>query len=199
MGLRVRRPKLLVFVLLGIMLVGSSMALYASQRDGAEPPVFPAIPVSANLTPEQEQEAKAVVDASGIVKHINGDQDRKASDFYAVKVGGKEVVRMIAAWDDPVTTSGPWTSVMCQNTRRAVGTMEFTNVSKLAVHVDVPGEEVIGTAVGAAPRDGSGGAVEETLTSDHKVKVYDNKTGDLVYDGRVEDLAVKCEPGTEDD
>ena len=77
--------------------------------------------------------------------------------------------------------------------------MQFENITKLALFVDVPNRAVIGTVIGAAPEDQpSVKAVAEALTSDHRVKLTDAETGTLVYDGRVEDMGDKCAPGTAD-
>ena len=195
------KPKLLVFVLLGIMIMGSSVGLYAAQGSSPTAPLFPAIPTSASLTPEEEQEVREIVANSGVVKEINGNQDWEASEFYHIKVGGEEVVRLEATWANPVTSSGPWTNAICQGTRKTVGTMEFSNIKKLALFVDVKERAVIGNVIGA-PEDSvdvEQGALAEPLTSEHKIAIYDAKTGELVYNGAIEDLEAKCAPGTEDD
>ena len=198
MKFTVHRPKLLVFVLLAITLVGSSISVYASERPGSQFTVFPGAPTAPKLTSDQEEKAKELVNDSNVVTDINGGQEWRAVDFYLENVGGREVVGFRAEWEKPATSSGPWTTVICQGTRKTVGTMEFTNITRLVLHADTEKETVVSTSIAAPPGD-QGGAVPAAPNSQHKVEIYDAKSGDRVYDGPILEVEVKCESGTEDD
>lgn len=197
MRFKIHYPKALVLTLLGIVGISSALVIQAAGQESYSEPVFPAVPKSARVNSEEEQRARDIVDQSGIVKEINGDQDWVASGFYPVAVGSKEAVKLEASWPNPVTSSGPWINVICQGTRKTEGVMEFSDVTKLTLHVDLAANEVIGTAIAAPPED-SKGAVPEAMTSEHKIRVYDTTTGQLVYDGAINNIDAKCAPGTEE-
>ena len=86
-----------------------------------------------------------------------------------------------------------------------VTTNEIGNITRLTVYVDLEEEEVMAYSVTgpgsveAAQNPGLEPA-PEPVPDDHNVKLYDFKTGDLVFDGTISDLEDKlCEEGTHDD
>ena len=97
------------------------------------------------MAPEKNREAVEVIEGSGIVEEINGDQEWTASNGYTKDVGGKSVVRLHVTWDNPVASSGPWVDVECQGTRQLKGSRQFGNVTKLTFYVDTNGEELSAT------------------------------------------------------
>lgn len=196
MGLKIHHPRLLIFALLGIMLIGSAVALYAGQNENdttARP--FPAIPVSADVTPADEEEALRIVEAAGTVETINNHQSWVAANYNYSDVGGAKVVKFHVTWPNPVTSSGPWVVVMCGGALTAESSVTFSNVTRLAMFVDLKSKEIVGTAIGAPPED-TPGAVPETITPAHNIKAYDAETGQLVYDGSINNIGDKCPEGT---
>ena len=145
MSLKVHHPRLLIMVLLLVVGVTSASVLMA--RSQPEPPVFPDVPVNSPLSADEEEKAVEIARESGIVKSINGDQDWEAKNTYRTKIEGTESVIFVAEWDDPVESSGPWSLVRCKGSRKLVVESEISNITLLAVYVDMEAESVAGWSV----------------------------------------------------
>ena len=199
MRIKIHRPKLLAAVLLVILGLGSAAVIWADELAPwrNETPVFPAIPVSQQVTPKENEQAVAIVKDSGIVEIISGSQEWTATQGTEKKIGGNTVVKLYASWEKPAMSSGPWVDAECRGTRMTVVSTKVSNITKLALWVDIEAKEVVAYVPGA-PEPGETGPIEAPLENDLKVLVYDAKSGELIYDGTHGDLGKLCPEGTED-
>ena len=149
MKFKIHHPKLLVVVLLLIIGLTSTAVLLAGCQgnSSSEPPVFPEMPINAQLTEPDKQEAVDIARNSGIVRDINGDQDWEATEIYRHKIEGAEGIRIIAKWETPVMSDGPWELVRCQGSRKLAVSSQVSNITLLAVYVDMGTREVVGYGV----------------------------------------------------
>lgn len=199
MKVKIHRPRLLVTVLLAVLGISSAAVIWADELTPwqKETPVFPAVPVSRQVTPEENEQAVTIVKDSGIVESISGNQEWTANQGTEKQIGGSAVVKLYASWKEPAKSSGPWVDVECRGTRKTVVSTEVSNITKLALWVDLEAKEVVAYVPGAH-EPGEIGPVEAPLKDDLKVLVYDVDTGDLIYDGTHGDLEKLCPAGTED-
>ena len=200
MNLKIHHPRLLVAVLLVVLGLSSATVLFADDLNLGQKAkgVFPAIPVSQQVTPEEQEKAVKIVKDSGVVELVSGNQEWTASDGFGKKVGGNTVAKLYASWENAATSSGPWIDAECQGTRITVVSAEISNIKKLALWVDIEDENVVAYVPGAAD-PGEAGPVEPPLTDDLKVRVYDAKSGEELYDGIYGNLDKLCPAGSEDD
>ena len=204
MRLKIHHPKLLVAVLLVIM-TATTLTAVVAQGIGSKdsvPGAFPSIPINAQLTSEEEEDAVNIVKTSGVVKYINGGQSWEASRIARTKIDGTEAIELTATWETPAESDGPWPVVRCQGTRKVVTTNTVSNITRLTVFIDMEAREV---AAYSLPGPDSPDLVAQMPTfpaigGDTTVKMYDFETGELVYDGTLEDIEDKlCPSGSEDD
>ena len=206
MKFKIHHPKLLVVVLLLIIGLTSTAVLLAGCQgnSSSEPPVFPEMPINAQLTEPDKQEAVDIARNSGIVRDINGDQDWEATEIYRHKIEGAEEIRIIAKWETPVMSDGPWELVRCQGSRKLAVSSQVSNITLLAVYVDMGTREVVGYGV-STPDDeepglrGNVNPVFSPRDGDAIVQVYDYKSGEKVYDGKRENMGRICPFGKSDD
>ena len=200
MSMKIYHPRLLVAVLLVVLGISSTAVIFADDLNlgQGDKAVFPAIPVSQQVTPEEQEKAVKIVKESGVVELVSGSQEWAASDGYEKKIGGDTVVKLYASWENAATSSGPWIDSECQGTRITVVSAEISNIEKLAIWLDLEDEEVIAYVPGAAD-PGETGPVEPALSDDLKVRVYDAKSGEELFDGIYGDLGKLCPEGFDDD
>ncbi len=139
-----------------------------------------------------------IVKKSGVVKAINGDQDWEVDQVISTKLAGTEGARLEALWSEPVESSGPWSLIHCQGTRKMFTEERWSQVTRLVVFVDREDESVAGYGVTSQKEDVPQ-PVYEVPDGDDSVKIYDAETGEIVYDGSVDDAPSKakvCAEGT---
>ena len=201
MKFRIHRPWILVTLLAVIGTVTAAAVLLANNgmTSPAQAVNVPAPGVSTQLTEEEKEKAVRIASESGVVKTINNDQDWKAEFFASTKLDGTEGAILEAVWQDPVESSGPWMPIHCSGTRKGYETSRWTNVTRLVVFVDMENESVAGYGVTSSIWDDDPQPVLEAADSNESVKIYDVKSGDIVYEGTYGDAPTKdefCPPGT---
>ena len=153
------------------------------------------------LTEDEIEKALSIIKESGVVKTINGDQDWTYELVHSWKYNGFEGAGMDVVWSDPVASPGPWALTGCQGTRRLVTFADWSNITRLAILVDLENEEMV-TFV---PMSGGGRVDEPELVlgshGDKSAKVYDVFTGELLFEGTKDDLDdyAMCPKGKEDE
>ena len=155
------------------------------------------------LTEAEIEKALSIIKESGVVKTINGNQDWTYELVHSRKYGGFEGAGMDVVWSDPVASSGPWALTSCQGTRRLVTFANWSNITRLALLVDLENEEMV-TFVPM----GEGGADRTNEPSlqvgsqgDKSAKVYDVFTKELLFEGTKDGLSdyKMCSDGKEDE
>ena len=155
------------------------------------------------LTEDEIEKALSIIKKSGVVKFINGNQDWTHELVHPQKYNGFEGAGMDVVWSDPVSSSGPWALTSCQGTRRLVTFANWSNITRLAILVDLENEEMV-TFVPM----GEGGADQTNQPSlevgsqgDKSAKVYDIFTKELLFEGTKDGLSdhKMCSDGKEDE
>ena len=200
---QLHHPKLLALVLLAIAAATTVGMLFAS---GSEEEGFTPIPIEEplpTLTEDEIEKALSIIKESGVVKTINDNQDWAYELVHPRKYNGFEGAGMDVVWSDPVSSSGPWALTSCQGTRRLVTFANWSNITRLAMLVDLENEEMV-TFVPM----GEGGADRTNEPSlqvgsqgDKSAKVYDVFTKELLFEGTKDDLSdyKMCSDGKEDE
>jgi hypothetical protein len=191
MKIKIHRPKLLVATLLVVAGVSSVAVLWAEERG---PAPLPAIPVAEGMTDDEKRGAADIIEVSGIVESVNGNQEWEVEASYDSSLPNRDGALVKVVWDNPVSHSGPWSSIHCRGAIKRVGTRTFSNVKTLAVYVDQRANEVVGY-VPAAPEPGQAGTVAAASDETSNIKFYDLRTDAMVYDGTVGDADFECPSG----
>ncbi len=209
MAIKIHHPRLLVAVLLLIVGISSSAVLWAhdSGQGASNRGDLPEGAIFAELSDDggDGKEALDIIEKSGVVDQISGDQDWETADLYPANIAGIKAVRASISWKDPVTSNGPWKSVRCQGTRQMIMADPFSNVTHIGVYADLTNKKVVGVSVSSpedteAPDETKMPVVESIDEKTMKVDVYDFKTGKQVFRGTLDELGDKlCPDGTKDD
>ena len=204
MRLQLHHPKLLVLVLLAIAVATTVSLLFASgpgEEEGFTPiPIAEPLPT---LTEAEIEQALGIIKESGVVKTINGNQDWTTSLSTHGNTNGFEGAGMDVVWSDPVSSSGPWALTSCQGTRRLVTFANWSNITRLAMIVDLENEEMVAFVPmgdGAADQTNQP-SLEVGSQGDKSAKVYDVFTKELLFEGTKDDLSdhKMCSDGKEDE
>ena len=163
------------------------------------------------VSDEELVEALRVARTSGVIEEINGGQEWSHDPVYVYvrRLGGVEAVTFHAIWENPVESSGPWVLIWCQGTRKLTTYARWTNITRLAVTVDIENDEVVTYA--PMGHDGIEPVLEVGSHGDREAKVHDVASGDLLFKGTNDELSgfklfgVKlfgfrmCAPGKKDE
>ncbi len=167
---------------------------------------FTPIPVGEplpTLTEDEIEKALSIIKESGVVKTINGNQDWTYELVHSRKYGGFEGTGMDVVWNDPVASSGPWALTSCQGTRRLVTFANWSNITRLALLVDLENEEMVTfVPMGEGRADQTNQpSLELGSQGDKSAKVYDMFTKELLFEGTKDDLSdyKMCSDGKEDE
>ena len=158
------------------------------------------------LSAIQEQGALDIVASSGIVERVIGGQDWEAHQFWATEIDGVSVIEVYVRWDEPVESSGPWQSLVCQQTRVAITPALVSNITRLYVLVDIDGitiRELTPVAPDRRPESQWNGPmpVWAPMDASAPVEIYDFKSGEIINGGAAGDFQVQedlCGPGPRD-
>lgn len=201
MKLQVHHPKLLAIFLLAIAAVTAVGLLFASGGDDKEI-TFTPIPVEETLpTVSNEELVKAmrIAKISGVIEKINDGQGWTHDLVYAEKIDGVEVVSFDATWETSVESSGPWVLYKCKSTRKLTSYARWTNITRLAVTVNIEDDELVVYA--PMGHRGNEPVLEVGSHGDREAKVYDTASGDLLFEGTKDELSGfgMCPPGKEEE
>ena len=207
MAVKIYYPRLLIVTLLLILGISSTSVIMAKDSNPAGNDVPQAI-ITPKLDPEDKvaKEALSVIDESGIVDAISESQEWTPIDIYETQLSKTKAVLVTLSWQKPVSSRGPWKSILCQNTWQVEIADPFSNVTHLAVYVDMVNKKVVGHAP-TSPDDIAGGIKDEYIpvaepldAKATKVFVYDFATEEYLFEGNLADLREKsCPAGLEDD
>ena len=159
---------------------------------------IPTAAIAASLSDQDKQNAVAIVRKSGVVETINKDQDWEPDRIYRIKLAGTEGVKLDAIWEGPVESSGPWSLIHCQGTRKSSTSERWSKVTRLVVFVDMKEESVAGFGVTSQKEDAVQ-PVQELAEAGEPIKLYDVKTGEILFEGSSSDVPTKqesCPEGT---
>ena len=95
-------------------------------------------------------------------------------------------------------SSGPWILFHCSGTLKVFSAVRWSQITRLAVWVNMEDRSVAGFAVTSQPEDNLQ-PVFEIPDPDELAKVYEAKTGEIVYEGPGSSTPLKselCEEGT---
>ena len=120
----------------------------------------------------------------------SGDQEWQPDRIYRAKIAGKEGVTLDAKWDDPVDSTGPWVLVHCQGTRQSFSTEQWRQITRLVFFVDMEDESVAGFGVTSKAEDVPL-PVQELAETGEPIKLYDLKTGEILFEGSSSDAPTK--------
>ena len=151
------------------------------------------------VSDEELVEAIRVAKASGVIEKINDGQGWTHDFVYADKINGVKVVSFDATWETTVESSGPWALHKCKNTRKLMLYARWTNINRLAVTVDIEGDELI--AYAPMGDDGDEPVLEVGSHGDKEATVYDTASGDIVFEGTKKKLSGfrMCPSGKEEE
>ncbi len=184
MKLKIHHPRILVVVLLIIGALSSTAILLANQ--GEEFPTralpIPTAPTPPPLSEQDQEDAIAIVKRSGVVKSINQGQDWKPENIYRAKIKGTEGILLEPKWSGPVESSGPWSVLYCSGTIKAFTTESWSQITRLVVWVDMEDSSVAGFGVTSEPED-EPQPVLGSLDPGESLKLYDQQTGEILYEG----------------
>lgn len=233
MNLQIHHPRLLMLLLL---LIGGLTAAGVLLAEGGEEAVTPTptgdgefdasrivipqrlipIPSSPLPTPappddEKVKQAKKILDDSGMVDAIAGDQEWSIAWTWWGKVDGADEGQAISLgveWKKPVKSSGPWISLYCQGTWIGKGTDPWGNIHVLKATINLKTREVVQFVV-SSPRtldSEESKSLEpvplERKEEHEKTELYEAATGTLLFSGWDRDAPAKyrqCPPGKGDD
>ena len=91
MKIKIHRPRLLVAALLVVAGVSFVAVLWAEERS---PAPLPTIPTTGGMTDEEMRGVVDVIEASGIVERINGDQEWEAETSYHTPLSNRDGARV---------------------------------------------------------------------------------------------------------
>ena len=92
------------------------------------------------LTPQEKQDAVDIVKAYGVMERINGGQDWNTDGLNIwgwYPANRVKVIRFRPKWRDPVDHKGPWAQVHCGGTRKVVHKQSWSQITRLAMWVDL--------------------------------------------------------------
>ena len=201
MKLKIHHPRILIVLLLIIGALSSTAIILAQQEEEFPTRSLP-IPTGPTTTPLSKQDKEdviAIVKRSGVVEIINQGQAWEPENIYRSKIAGTEGVRLEAIWSNPIESSGPWSLMHCSGTVRAFTRESWSQVTRLVLWVDMEDRSVAGFGVTSRPEDEPRPISPQTLGPGDSLKIYDQKTGEILYEG-AESAAPKeseiCEEGT---
>ena len=198
--LKIHHPRILIVLLLVIGALSSTAILLAQQ--GEESPSrslpLPPAPTTTPLSEQDREDAIAIVKRSGVVESINQWQDWEPENIDRAKIKGTEGIRLEPKWSRPVESSGPWSLLHCSGTVRSFTRGNWSQVTRLVVWVDMEDRSVAGFGVTSEPED-EPRPVPPTRDPDESLKIYDQETGEILYEGAVSAAPKEseiCEEGT---
>ena len=205
---KIHHPRILLVLLLVVGLIGGTVAVVANQQDSDVKAMPLPIPTPGPLDEAAKQAAVDIVRQSGVVERIAGNQPWIASYFFRSAIAGTtNGVGFNASWEQPVESSGPWSSVRCRGTRVFSSSSVWANVTRLKIDVDVEHREVVGLSVRyKRPVPGETPPLNAVHVSgagpDYQGTVRDLETRQVIFSGLAkaapDDVRV-CPRGKEDD
>ena len=200
MKLKVHHPRILIVLLLMIGALSSTAIILAQQEEELPTRVLPlpTAPTPPPLSEQDREDAVAIVKRSGVVESINQGQDWEPENIYRAKIKGTEGILLEPKWSRPVESSGPWSVLHCSGTIKAFTTESWSQVTRLVVWVDMEHRSVAGFGVTSEPED-EPRPILDPPDAGESLKLYDQETGEILYDGTGSDAPNEseiCEEGT---
>ena len=97
--------------------------------------------------PAASSSAIEIVRESGVVEAINGGQEWVVDTNISpprTPLHGRAGTALEIVWATPVESSGPWSAIRCNGSRKYVHKQRFSDINRLVVYVDLDAEVVVG-------------------------------------------------------
>lgn len=194
LGIQLYRPRLLLALLLGMMLViAATAALAGTEADVVPIAIDSAAPVRSDPSPEDLNLARILLETT-LAPAAQGPLTPTFTDARVWTQGSQRRLHVIVTIPSPLTRSGPWSALVCRGARILRFSQQATS-TRFSLVVDLQRKDVVelGPSDPQWDPEAIGPFVLEDSATRQPLKEYAN--GRLL----AADRPAACPPGTADD